>query len=214
MKNVVLKASPRSVTGKQVRRLRREGLLPAVLYGHKFDATPISLNAHETALALSGLSQSALVTIELEGKEFPAIVRERQKNYIRNEFIHIDFQVVSRTEKLRTNVSIELHGVSPAVKDFNGVVVSGVTQVEVECLPQDLPERIVLDITKLVNIGDGIYVRDLVLPEGVTIHQPPEEMIVMISAPEQEVEVEVEEVELATEPEVIEKGKKEEEPSD
>jgi large subunit ribosomal protein L25 len=154
------------------------------------------------------------VTIELEGKEFPAIVRERQKNYIRNEFIHIDFQVVSRTEKLRTNVSIELHGVSPAVKDFNGVVVSGVTQVEVECLPQDLPEQIVLDITKLVNIGDGIYVRDLVLPEGVTIHQSPEEMIVMISAPEQEVEVEVEEVELATEPEVIEKGKKEEEPSD
>ncbi len=214
MKNVVLKASPRSVTGKQVRRLRREGLLPAVLYGHKFEPMAISLNAHDTALALSGLSQSALVTIELDGKEYPALVRERQKNYIRNEFIHIDFQVVSRTEKLRTNVSIELHGVSPAVKDFNGVVVSGVTQVEVECLPQDLPERIVLDITKLVNIGDGIYVRDLVLPEGVTIHQPPEEMIVMISAPEQEVEVEVEEVELATEPEVIEKGKKEEEPSD
>jgi large subunit ribosomal protein L25 len=214
MKNVVLKASPRSVTGKQVRRLRREGLLPAVLYGHKFEPMAISLNAHDTALALSGLSQSALVTIELDGKEYPALVRERQKNYIRNEFIHIDFQVVSRTEKLRTNVSIDLHGVSPAVKDFNGVVVSGVTQVEVECLPQDLPERIVLDITKLVNIGDGIYVRDLVLPEGVTIHQPPEEMIVMISAPEQEVEVEVEEVELATEPEVIEKGKKEEEPSD
>jgi large subunit ribosomal protein L25 len=214
MKNVVLKASPRSVTGKQVRRLRREGLLPAVLYGHKFEPMAISLNAHDTALALSGLSQSALVTIELDGKEYPALVRERQKNYIRNEFIHIDFQVVSRTEKLRTNVSIELHGVSPAVKDFNGVVVSGVTQVEVECLPQDLPERIVLDITKLVNIGDGIYVRDLVLPEGVTIHQPPEEMIVMISAPEQEIEVEVEEVELATEPEVIEKGKKEEEPSD
>jgi large subunit ribosomal protein L25 len=214
MKNVVLKASPRSVTGKQVRRLRREGLLPAVLYGHKFEPMAISLNAHDTALALSGLSQSALVTIELDGKEYPALVRERQKNYIRNEFIHIDFQVVSRTEKLRTNVSIELHGVSPAVKDFNGVVVSGVTQVEVECLPQDLPERIVLDITKLVNIGDGIYVRDLVLPEGVTIHQPPEEMIVMISAPEQEVEVEVEEVELATEPEVIEKGKKEEDTSD
>jgi len=214
MKNVVLKASPRSVTGKQVRRLRREGLLPAVLYGHKFEPMAISLNAHDTALALSGLSQSALVTIELDGKEYPALVRERQKNYIRNEFIHIDFQVVSRTEKLRTNVSIELHGVSPAVKDFNGVVVSGVTQVEVECLPQDLPERIVLDITKLVNIGDGIYVRDLVLPEGVTIHQPPEEMIVMISAPEQEVEVEAPEVDLATEPEVIEKGKKEEEPSD
>jgi len=143
MKNVVLKASPRSVTGKQVRRLRREGLLPAVLYGHKFEPMAISLNAHDTALALSGLSQSALVTIELDGKEYPALVRERQKNYIRNEFIHIDFQVVSRTEKLRTNVSIELHGVSPAVKDFNGVVVSGVTQVEVECLPQDLPERIV-----------------------------------------------------------------------
>ncbi len=214
MKNVVLQAEHRTVTGKQVRQLRRQGLLPAVLYGHKFEATPISLKAHETALALAGISQSAIVTIVLDGKELPALVREKQKNYIRNEFIHIDFQVVSRTEKLRTNVSIELTGVSPAVKDYNGVVVSGVTQVEVESLPQDLPERFVLDISKLTNIGDGIYVRDLEVPAGVIIHEEPEEMIVIITAAQQEVEVTEETTDLTVEPEVIERGKKEEEPID
>jgi large subunit ribosomal protein L25 len=116
-------------------------------------------------------------------------------------------------EKLRANVYIEVVGVSPAVKELSGVLVNGANEVEVESLPQDLPERITVDISSLQKIGDGIYIRDLMVPEGVKILAEPDTMIVLVTAQAaEEVEVApvVEEV-AAEEPEVIERGKKEEE---
>ncbi len=214
MEKVILSADRRTVTGKQVNAIRREGKLPAVIYGHNFEATPISLDLKETTKVLSGLTSSSLVTLVLEGKEFPALVRDRQRDYIKNRLIHLDFQVVSLTEKIRANVSVDMDGVSPAVKDYNGVVVTGLSELEVECLPQDLPERLVVDLSKLKRIGDAIHVKDISFGEKVTIHQDPEEMIVLVtSGTEEAVEEEIAEGE-AEEPEVIEKGKKEEEIED
>ena len=102
---------------------------------------------------------------------------------------------------------------APAIKDFDGVLVTGSDEVEVECLPQDLPERIVVDVSGLSKIGDGIYVRDLAIPEGVKILEDPDTMVALITAQaavEEEVAPVVEEV-VTEEPEVIEHGKKEEE---
>jgi len=116
-------------------------------------------------------------------------------------------------EKLRSQVYMEIVGVSPAIKDFDGILVTGNDEVGVECLPQDLPERIVVDISGLLKIGDGIYVRDLTVPDGVKILEDPDTMVALITAQAaEEVEVApvVEEV-LTTEPEIIEHGKKEEE---
>lgn len=209
MERVVLPAIRRTVTGKKVGALRREGKLPAVLYGHKFDATPILLDLHQTMLKLIGLTSSSLVTIELDGKQHAALVREKQKNYITNTLLHVDFQVVSLKEKIRAKVMLELVGVSPAVKDFNGVVVSGVTEIEVESLPQDLPERIEVDISNLTTIGSNVHVRDIKLSDKVEILTDLDEMIVIITGAEEEKAVEETEGEGA-EPEVIERGKKEE----
>lgn len=209
MERVVLTAIRRTVTGKKVGALRREGKLPAVLYGHKFDATPILLDLHQTMLKLTGLTSSSLVTIELDGKQHAALVREKQKNYITNTLLHVDFQVVSLKEKIRAKVMLELVGVSPAVKDFNGVVVSGVTEIEVESLPQDLPERIEVDISNLTTIGSNVHVRDIKLSDKVEILTDLDEMIVIITGAEEEKAVEETEGEGA-EPEVIERGKKEE----
>lgn len=209
MEKVVLPAIRRTVTGKKVGALRREGKLPAVLYGHKFDATPILLDLHQTMLKLTGLTSSSLVTIELDGKQHAALVREKQKNYITNTLLHVDFQVVSLKEKIRAKVMLELVGVSPAVKDFNGVVVSGVTEIEVESLPQDLPERIEVDISNLTTIGSNVHVRDIKLSDKVEILTDLDEMIVIITGAEEEKAVEETEGEGA-EPEVIERGKKEE----
>jgi large subunit ribosomal protein L25 len=209
MERVVLPAIRRTVTGKKVGALRREGKLPAVLYGHKFDATPILLDLHQTMLKLIGLTSSSLVTIELDGKQHAALVREKQKNYITNTLLHVDFQVVSLKDKIRAKVMLELVGVSPAVKDFNGVVVSGVTEIEVESLPQDLPERIEVDISNLTTIGSNVHVRDIKLSDKVEILTDLDEMIVIITGAEEEKAVEETEGEGA-EPEVIERGKKEE----
>lgn len=213
MDKVVLQATRRTVTGKQVGALRRQGILPGIIYGHHIDPTPISLNLHNTTLALTGLSSSSLVYLDLEGSEHATLIREKQRDYIQGTIKHIDFQVVSLTEKIRAEVSIELVGSSPAVRELNAVLVTGLDQLVVESLPQSLPERYVVDVSKLAKIGDAVYVRDLKVTEEVEILSDPDEMLVLATAgaaEEEEEEEEVEEVSLA-EPEIIERGKKEEE---
>ncbi|MRR30127.1 50S ribosomal protein L25 [bacterium] len=123
MEKVKVEATRRTITGKQVGNLRREGKLPGVMYGHNFETTPIVMSFRDASRILRGVSKSQIVNIVLDGKEIGTLVRERQMDYLRNEYLHVDFQVVSLTEKIRTKVAIELVGVSPAVKDFNGVVV-------------------------------------------------------------------------------------------
>jgi large subunit ribosomal protein L25 len=216
MDKVILKASPRTTTGRHVRALRRTGLLPGVLYGHNVEPVNISMDARDAARVLARLSSSSLITIDVDGKEYPSLVREKQMNYIKRSLIHVDFQVVSLTEKIRANVGIVLTGNSIAVKDFNAMLINGLTELEVEAFPQDLPERVVVDISPLLKIGDAIHVKDIVLPENVTVMSAKDEMIVLATAPAKEEVEEVVTPEAAvvaegTEPEVIEKGKKEEE---
>jgi large subunit ribosomal protein L25 len=216
MEKVVLKAVKRDVTGKQVKALRRKGELPAVIYGRRVEPIAITLNAHDAGLTLGRLTSSSLVTIELDGKEYPALVREKQRNYIKGDLTHVDFLAVSLTEKIRASVSIELTGVSLAVKDYNAVLVRSLEELEVECLPTDLPGRFTVDISVLNEIGDGIRVGDITVSDKVRILNEPDEMIVVATlAKEEEVEVPVAEAEAAvapTEPELsVERGKKEEE---
>ena len=214
MDKTVLQATKRTVTGKQVRALRRQGELPAVIYGHHLDPIAISLNARDASRTLGRISQSHLVSIELEGKEYPALIREKQRDYIRGTLTHVDFLAVSLTEKLRAEVAIELTGMSLAVKDFDAILVTGLTSLEVECLPGDLPEKVVVDITSLQKIGDALHVRDITLPDEVHVLSAADEMLVIATAPKVEaVEEVVPVVEVeAAEPELsVERGKKEEE---
>jgi large subunit ribosomal protein L25 len=216
MDNVILKATARTKTGRHVRALRRSGLLPGIIYGHNVEPVAISLDARDAAKVLGRLSSSSLVTIDVDGKQYPSLVREKQMNYIKRNLIHVDFQVVSLTEKIHANVGIVLTGNSLAVKDFNAMLINGLTELEVEAYPQDLPERVSVDIAALAKIGDAIHVKDIFLSDKVTILSSADEMVVLATAPAKE---EVEEVvtpeaavvEEGTEPEVIEKGKKEEE---
>jgi large subunit ribosomal protein L25 len=212
MEKAVIRAEKRAKTGKQVRALRREGKLPAVIYGYGIEPISILLDAHSASRTLAKATSSSLVTIELQGKQYPTLVREKQLDFIRNQLIHVDFLAVSMTEKITASVAIQMEGASPAVKDFNAILVTGLTELEVECLPADLPERFVVDVTGLAQIGDGIYVKDIPAPANVEILDDPEEMIVVATAAavEEIEEVAVEGAEGA-EPEVIEKGKKEEE---
>ncbi len=207
MEKMVISAEKRSTIGKKVGVLRREGKLPGVIYGHKFEPTAIIMDLKEATRVLNQATSSSIVTVTLEGKEIASLVRERQRDYLRNRFIHIDFQAVSLTEKIRAAVNIEFTGVAPAVKDFNGVVVDGLNSVEVEALPTDLPERFILDISVLKEIGDSILVKDLVVPANVEVLTPEDEMLILITSPAGEEEEVTTDEEL--EPEVIEKGKKE-----
>lgn len=220
MEKVVLKATKRDVTGKQVSALRRAGKLPAVIYGRRTDPVSISLDAHTAGLALSKVGSSSLITVDVDGKEYPALVRERQRDYIKGTLKHVDFLAVSLTETIRADVRVEITGISPAVKDLNAVLVTGLHAVSVECLPTDLPDHIEVDISGLAQVGDGIHVGDLQVSDKVQILTDPGEMIVVATYAKEEaveeVAAPVEGVVAAEgeggEPELsVERGKKEEE---
>jgi len=216
MEKVVLKAVKRDVTGKQVKAMRREGQLPAVIYGRHLEPIAISLEAHAATLAMSKLTSSSLVTIDLDGKEYPALVRERQRNFIKGNLTHIDFLAVDLTEKIRATVRLEFVGVSGAVKDYNGVLVKNIEKLEVECLPTDLPERIAVDIAALAQIGNSIRVRDLAVSGSIRILNDEDETIAVAAAAKTEAADAVAavpgaEVAAAAPGLSVERGKKEEE---
>ncbi len=210
MEEFLISANVRNVIGKQVKALRREGRLPAVMYGYGLEPIAIDLDYREASRLLAGMTSSQFIQIDVEGTAHTALIREKQRDPIRGSLLHVDFLAVSMTEKLRASVGIELVGEAPAAREYNGIIVTNVEMLEVECLPKDLPERIIVDLSVLAEIGDAVYVREIDLPEEVAVLTDLDEVVVLVTAPvmEEEEEEELEEEEL--EPEVIEKGKKEE----
>ena len=208
MERVVIKASKRDVIGKKVSQLRREGKMPGVVYGHHIEPIAIVMDAHDVTRAMIGLTPSSIVTIDIDGEEHAALIRERQRDFIRNRFIHIDFQAVSRTEKIRARIETILEGTAPAVKNYNGIVLHEKEYIEVEALPEHLPEKFIVNIDGLEKIGDMIRISDMAISDDVTVFDDVNDVIVSISGVKEETE---EEAEASTdEPEVVEKGKKEE----
>lgn len=219
---IIIQAKKRTIKGKKVGALRRQGILPGIIYGRigkeQIEPIAIQLDLHDASQIMKKLTGSSLVTLDVEGETYPAVLREAQRHVIYGTLRHVDFMAVSLTEKLQTAVPIELIGQAPAEISMAAVVVTGVSELEIECLPQDLPERIEVDATLLVDIDSAIFVKDLELPDSITVLTDPDELVAGVTYVAIEEEEEEEEVgELAelfeedVEPEVIEKGKKEEE---
>ncbi|HHH82579.1 MAG TPA: 50S ribosomal protein L25 [Chloroflexi bacterium] len=215
MEKIQIKASPRSILGKQVKVLRRQGKLPAVVYGAGIEPIPLELDARDAARVMAQVGSSTLIDLEVDGKTYKALVREVQRDVITKEMIHLDFLNVAMDVKIKTVVPVELVGEAPAVRDLGGVLVTGLSEIEVEALPSDLPDRITVDLEALQDFNDSITVGDLYLGEGVTVLTDPDEAIanVVYQTMEEEI-VEVEEELVAeVEPEVVERGAREEDES-
>lgn len=212
MESHKLKAEARAVVGKRVGALRREGVLPAILYGAGISPQPIQLDAREARKALARVSAATLIDLELGDEVHKVLVREMQRDVIRRDLRHVDFLKVAMDVVIRTEVPVELVGEAPAVKMLGGVLVSGVDEIEVEALPSDLPDRVSVDISVLVKIDDAITVGDLFLGKGVKVLTDAGEVVAhVIYQAVEEVEEAVEAVEVEAEPEVIERARREEE---
>jgi len=203
---VLINAEKRNVVGKQVKALRRQGILPGVIYGRHIEAFPIQMDAHDAALILDKLTASSLITIDVDGEKFNVLMRDRQRDVIFGDLLHVDFLVVSLTEKLRATVELKLVGEAPVADNPEVVVTQVLNDIEIEAFPQDLPEFIEVDISTLETVDDEITVADLDLGENIAILTDPNETIVSVGYVAQE---EVAQEAEAVEPEVVEKGKKE-----
>jgi large subunit ribosomal protein L25 len=179
----ILQAEPRTETGKgPAHRLRASGRVPAVLYGAGVDATPIHVSALDLLHVFHAMGQaSVLVDLKLDGSEYLTIAREIQRDLIHNRFIHIDFMAVNRDEKI--TVSVELHevGESEGVH-AGGVIEHHLREVEIECLPANVPQRVEFDISGM-KIGDSVRIGDLTPPEGVEFLTDPDTMILAVVEP-------------------------------
>jgi len=217
MEQVKLKAEIRTKLGKgEVKKLRKTGLIPAVCYGEGEKSIHLEVQLHDLHKALStSRGENAVINLKISGghiKDRTVIVKEVQYDPIRDTIHHIDFQHISLTEVIKVEIPIHAKGDSPGVKE-GGVLEHLLWELEIECLPTQIPERIDVDISKLA-IGDSIAVKDLILPPDVKVIQEPEELVIQVAAPKEEVVEEVTSEEEVTEPEVITREKKEEIPEE
>jgi len=196
--------------GKQgVRKLRRGGFIPAIIYGS--GEKPLAIKLDKKELKKIDISRESIVVNLVSKKDKKTVlIKEVQHHPVSNEVLHIDFEHISLHEKIKVNVPVVIKGEAPGVKVDGGVLEHLLWEVEVECLPTNIPEKFEADVSGL-NIGDFVYIKDLSLPSGVKIMQDPETAIVTVAPPrKEEVKEEVVE-EVKGEPELIRKEKKEEE---
>src|SRR5919108_2651395 len=212
MPEIVIEARPRADFGKNVnRRLRAQGLIPGVLYGSRKKAVPVAVSPKEIGTILRSASgENTLFDLQLDGSRRKVILKEFQIEPLKGRLLHADFYEVALDQALEVTVHVELQGVPVGVKVEGGIVDFVTRELQVECLPTDIPERIVVDISEL-QLGKHVRVSEIKAPPKVTILTDPDVVIAHVVAPRAEEEVApaaeaaapVEGEAVAAEPEVI-----------
>ncbi len=212
MSDIELKGKVRSAIGKGLFALRTSGKIPAVIYGPGVDSVPIELDAKTASQTLNGLTGSTLVKLSIDQKSYSVLLRDIQRDSIRRTILHADFYAVPTDRVIRVRVPLHFTGVSAAVRDFSGILVPVLNDLEVECLPKDLVSGISVELAPLEKIGDSITIKDITLPGGIRVLMGTDETVVTVTAQMAEEEVVAPVVAAVPgEVEVIEKGKKLEE---
>lgn len=207
MAQIKIKAAVRIEQGTgAVRRLRRTGMIPGSVMKMKKGGTElIKLPAHDFMMAMRGrASKQLLVTLDMDGKEVPALMREMQNDVLAGTPIHVDFSEVSLTEKVRVKVPIYLTGESVGVKIGGGILQQALRTIEVDCLPEDIAEKFLIDVSQL-GLDQTLFVRDLQLGEKQTIVTRGELAVAVVKAPADAASAAGDKS-----PDVIKKGKDEE----
>ena len=215
--DIVVAAESRTETGKNVnRRLRTRGLIPGVLYGAKKEAVPVAVSPKEiTTILRSKTGENTLFDLEIGGSRRKVILKEFQVEPIKGSLLHADFYEVALDKKIEVSVHVEVVGVPVGVKVEGGLLDFVTRELEIECLPADIPEKITVDVSEL-GMNQSIRVSDIKVPDKVTMLSDAELVVVHVVAPRAEEEVAAaaapaEGEAAAAEPEVIKKGKPAEE---
>jgi large subunit ribosomal protein L25 len=206
--SVTLKATPRTGRGSRLAdKIRKQGLVPAVVYGHKQDNVQVTVDATELDRAIR-IQHARVLDLEIDGKAETVLIREVQWDYLGKQMIHVDFERKDRAELVRVTVPVELRNAPK--QTGGGVLDQPLHTLHVECPLGSIPEAIRIDITNL-TLGHPIHVRELTLPEGVKVLEVPEAVVVQLKLPGLEAAATPTLAEPGAGPEVIKKEKKTEE---
>jgi len=183
MKHPVLKAEERTVLGKKVKKLRREGFLPGNVYGKGLNSYALQVKLSDFENVYKEAGDTGLVDLSYDGKSKPVLIKNLQQNYATRTLLHVDFYQVNLKEKVKATVPVVLTGEPKAVTDKIGLLIQTQSDVEVEALPDKLPENIELSVEHLAEIGEQITVADLKAPEDVAILTDPAQTVAKIVEP-------------------------------
>ena len=191
MDQIELVAASRDILGKKVRFLRRQGLIPANLYGHNVKSTALQIETSQLKHTLTKAGMSSLIALKVDGTKRPkmVIVRQLQREPLSGEILHVDLYQVKMEEKIKLEVPLLFVGEASAIKERGGILVQNMSSLEVECLPADMPHNIEVDLSVLKEIDQAVHVKDLRAGESVTILTDPDQAIVQIARSRVEVEI-------------------------
>lgn len=215
MEKVLLKAQPRGETGKRAAKdLRNKGIVPANVYKGGKGAVSIQVEVGDLRAALeTKAGENVIITLKISGegggKDKTVLIKEIQREPIQDRILHVDFNEISLTEVLKVDVPIASKGEPVGVKVDGGVLEHVMWELEIECLPTAIPEKIEVDVTNL-KIGDAFFVKNVVVPEGIKVLNDPELIVMQVKAKKVEAPKEEAAAEGAAEPELIRKKKEEE----
>jgi large subunit ribosomal protein L25 len=209
---LILSAKIRKEFGKKTKTLRKNNILPAILYGPEIKNLPLEINLKEFEKIYKEAGESSLISLDVDGKKFLVLIHEVNKDPLTEKPIHIDFYQPKLKEEIVVKVPIVIEGFSPAVRDMGGTLIRHISEVEVKALPQKLPKEIKVGVENLKSFNDYILIKDLELPEGVKILKDKEEIVISVLPPEKvEEELEKPVEEKVEEVEIVEEKKEKEE---
>jgi len=187
MNKFTLKAEVRTISGRKVKNLRKDGILPGNVSGKKIKSESVQVNFKEFEKVYKEVGETGLLTLEIGKEEKPVLVHNLQVNPVSDVPVHVDFLQVDLKEKVEAEVPVELTGESPAEKQAIGTVVQHLNEVKVEALPTDLPEKFIVDVSELVEVDQAIFVKDLKVDRSkVDIKNDGEEIVVKVEPPQKE----------------------------
>lgn len=182
-----LKAEVRKVSGRKVKNLRKEGLLPGNISGKKIKSEAVQVVLKDFEKVYKVVGETGLVSLQIGKEEKPVLIHNLQLNPVTEEPLHVDFLQVDLNEKVTAKVPVELIGESPAEKQAIGTVVQQLNEIEVEALPTDLPEKFEVNIENLTEVDQAIYVKDLKLDKSkVALNADPQAIVVKVEPPQKE----------------------------
>ena len=186
MANSELRVAPRTILGKKVNALRRSGVTPANIFGHKIESTSVQADTVALKLLLRASTRNSIIDLDVEGEASPrtVVVRHVTRDHVTDQILHVDFYQISMTTKMRADVSLVLVGTSDAVTTFGGVLLQMLESVAVEGLPADIPTQFEVDVSKITELEGSLHVRDLdVDVSKLSMHTDPDVVVARVATP-------------------------------